>query len=74
MTTGKTIPLTIQILSAKWCLPNFPSREQVSFNFMAAVTICSDFDYLVLKELVYSELIYWPKMIQSVEVKASKTK
>ena len=22
---------------------NFPSKEQVSFNFMAAVTICSDF-------------------------------
>ena len=23
---------------------NFPSKEQASFNFMAAITICSDFD------------------------------
>ena len=39
-------------LSAKWCLcfltcclgfHSFSSKEQVSFNFMAAVTICSDF-------------------------------
>ena len=25
------------------CCLNFPSKEQVSFNFMAAVTVCSDF-------------------------------
>ena len=39
-------------LLAKWCLcflihclicHSFPSKEQVSFNFMAAVTICRDF-------------------------------
>ena len=24
-------------------LPSFPSKEQVSFNFMASVTVCSDF-------------------------------
>ena len=56
MTTGKTTALTIQIFVGKWCLcfllcylglihcHNFSSKEQVSFlNFMAAVTICSDF-------------------------------
>ena len=55
MTTGKTTALTIQILVGKWCLclicylglihcHSFSSKEQVSFlNFMAAVTICSDF-------------------------------
>ena len=35
-------------LSAKWCLcfliqSSFPSKKQVSFNFMATVTVCSDF-------------------------------
>ena len=52
MTTGKTIPLTRQTFVDKECLcfliccqvgHNFSSKEQVSFNFMAAVTICSDF-------------------------------
>ena len=28
---------------AIWVGHNFPSKEQASFNFMAAVTICSDF-------------------------------
>ena len=51
MTTGKTIALTVTLL-AKWHLcflihyldcQSFPSKEQVSFNFLAAVTICSDF-------------------------------
>ena len=51
MTTGKTIALTVTLL-AKWCLcflicyldfHSFPSKEQESFNFMTAVTICSDF-------------------------------
>ena len=50
-TIGKTIALTIWTLLAKWFLGffhtvyvchSFSSREQVSFNFMAAVTICSD--------------------------------
>ena len=53
MTTGKSIALTrwtfvgkvmsllFNILSS--FSHSFPSKEQVSFNFMAAVTICSDF-------------------------------
>ena len=53
MTTGKTIALTIQIFVGKVMslLFNmltrfaiaFSSKEQVTLNFMAAVTICSDF-------------------------------
>ena len=54
MTTGKTIPLTRWTFVGKVMsllfnmLPRLvitfiPSKEQVSFNFMAAVTICSDF-------------------------------
>ena len=44
MTTGKTVALTRQ--TEKWCLcfcHSLYSKEQVSFNFMTAVTICSDF-------------------------------
>ena len=50
MTTGKTIALTIWTFVGKVrsLLFNMLSRlvivkEQASFNFMAAVTICSDF-------------------------------
>ena len=53
LTTGKTIVLTIcSFLSTMWYLCflyailvylSFPSKEQVSFNFMAVVIICSDF-------------------------------
>ena len=53
MTTGKTIALTKTDLSwqsnvsvfeyAIYVGHNFPSKEQASFNFMAAITICSDF-------------------------------
>ena len=51
MTTGKTIALTRQTFVGKamsllfnmLCGHNFSSKEQVSFNFMAAITICSDF-------------------------------
>ena len=46
MTTGKTIALTRQIFVGKVMSllgHNFSSKEQASFNFMAAVTICSDF-------------------------------
>ena len=53
LTTGKTIVLTIcSFLSTMWYLCflyailvhlSFPSKEQVSFNFLAGVTICSDF-------------------------------
>ena len=53
MTTGKTIALTIWTFVSKvmplffiYCLglSCFPSKKQVSFNFMAAVTIQSDFE------------------------------
>jgi len=46
MTTGKTIALTRLTFVSKvmsLLFNNFSSKEQVSFNFMAAVTICSDF-------------------------------
>ena len=52
MTTGKTIALTRQTFVDKVMsllfnmlsrLVSFSSKEQASFNFMAAVTICSDF-------------------------------
>ena len=52
MTTGKTIALTWTFVDKVMSLlsnmlsrfgHNFSSKEQVSFNFMAAVTICSDF-------------------------------
>ena len=52
MTTGKTIALTrrtfvgkvISLLSNMLSrFVSFSSKEQISFNFMAAVTICSDF-------------------------------
>ena len=49
VTTGKNIALTRQIIVGKVMslffnmLSRFSSKEQVSFNFMAAVAICSDF-------------------------------
>ena len=53
MTTGKTIGLTRWTFVGKVMSPlfnmlsrlghNFLSKEQASFNFMAAITICSDF-------------------------------
>ena len=53
MTTGKTVSLTRQTFVGKVMsllfnmlsrfIIAFPPKEQVSFNFMAAVTICSDF-------------------------------
>ena len=57
MTTGKTIALTRRTFVGKvmsllfkmlcrlvlGCYHSFSSKEQVPFNFMAAVTICSDF-------------------------------
>ena len=53
MTTGKTIALTIRTFVGKVMslffnmlsriAHSFSSKEQTSFNFMAAVTICSDF-------------------------------
>ena len=53
MTTGKTTALTIWTFVSKVMsllfntlskFHSFSSKEQVSFNFMAAVTICSDFE------------------------------
>ena len=38
-TVGKVMSLLFNMLSGH----RFPFKEQVSFNFMAAVTICSDF-------------------------------
>ena len=54
MTTGKTIALTRQTFVSKVMSPlfnrlsrlvghSFSSKEQASFNFMAAVTTCSEF-------------------------------
>ena len=52
MTTGKIIALTSWtfvskvmslLFNAVWVGHSFSSKEQSSFNFMAAVTICSDF-------------------------------
>ena len=50
MTTGKIVALTMWTFVSKvMSLPfttlprSFPSKKQVSFNFMAAVIICSDF-------------------------------
>ena len=52
MTTGKTIALTKQTFVCKVMSllfnmlssgHSFSSKEQTSFNFMAVVTICSDF-------------------------------
>ena len=51
MTTGKTTALTIQTFVGKvmfllsntlsrFVIPRFPSKEQASFNFMAAATVC----------------------------------
>ena len=47
MTTGKTIALTrwtfVGRVITVWVGHSFSSKEYVSFNFMASVTICSDF-------------------------------
>ena len=53
VTTGKTTALTIRPFVGRvmtlllnmlvWLCHGFSSREQVPFNFMAAITICSDF-------------------------------
>ena len=51
LTSGKTIVLIKQTLVAMWCFcflicyvgPSFSSKEQVSFNIMATVIICTDF-------------------------------
>ena len=76
MTTGKTIALTRWIFIDKatsllliCCLGwySFSSKEHVSFNFMAAVTICSDFGDQENKVCHYFHCfpIYLPEMMGS---------
>ena len=51
VTTGKTIALAIDLcrqsdvsaLYAVYVGHSFPSKEQASFNFVAAITVCTDF-------------------------------
>ena len=64
MATGKTIALTRRAFVGKiTSLPfnmlsrfghNFPAKEEASFNFMAAVTICSDFGAPKIKSATVS--------------------
>ena len=63
MTTGKTIALTRWTFVGKVMslifntlsrCHNFSSKEQESFNFMAAVTICSDFGAPNIKSVTVS--------------------
>ena len=65
LTTGKTIALTRQIFVSKvvsllFNMPSrlvgysFTSKEQASFNFMAAVTICSDLEPQKIKSATVS--------------------
>ena len=67
MTTGKTKALTMWTLVGKGIslffvtcctsLHSFPSKEQAPFNFMAAVTVCSDFGAHTQKYLTVSTSI-----------------
>ena len=45
---------------------SFPSKEQVSFNFMAAVTMCSDFGAQKIKSVTVS--IVYPSRCYEVMV------
>ena len=64
MTTGKTIALTRWTFVGKVvglcflvsCLGchSFSPKEQASFNFMAVITICSDFGAQKIKSLTVS--------------------
>ena len=64
MTTGKTVTLTIQTfvgkvisLFFKYAVEvchRFSSKEQVSYNFLAEVTICSDFGAPKIKSVTVS--------------------
>ena len=65
MTTGKTIALTRQTFVSKVMSQLFnmlsrlviaSSKEQASFNFMAAVTICSDLEPKKIKSVTVSIL------------------
>ena len=60
VTTGKTIALTRRDFVGKVMsllfnmLSRFSSKEQASFNFMAAVTICSDLEPKKIKSVIVS--------------------
>ena len=64
MTTGKTIALTrrtfvgkaMSLLYAFWVGHSFSSKEQVSFNFMASVTICSILEPKKIKSVTVSSV------------------
>ena len=72
MITGKTIALTIQTFVSKvmsllfnmlsrLVIHNIPSKKQTSSNFIAAVTICSDFGALKIKFVIISSFpMYLP--------------
>ena len=48
---GKVMSLLFNMLSRLIC---FPSKGQVDFNFMAPVTICSDFGVQKIKSIIVS--------------------
>ena len=71
LTTGKTIALTtwtfvskVMSLLFNILCHSFSFKEQVSFNFMAAVTICSDFGAQNIKSLTVS--IVFPPICHEV--------
>ena len=53
MAAGKTIPLTILNMLSRF-VTAFSSKEQVSFNFMAAVTVHRDFGAKEIKSVTIS--------------------
>ena len=63
MTTGKTIALTRRTFVGKVMslllnmLSSFSSKELVSFNFMTAITICSDLEPPKIKSATVSPYI-----------------
>ena len=70
MITGKTIALTIWAFVGKVIsllfntlsrFFSFPFKEQVSFNFMAAVTIYSDLGAQENKSVTASTFLYLPR-------------
>ena len=72
MTTGKIIALTrwtfvgkvMSLLFNMLVGHNFSSKEQASFNFMAAVIICSDFEPPKIKSVTVS--IVYPSICHEV--------
>ena len=70
MTTGKTIALTRRTFVSKLIsllfnmLSRFSSKEQTSFNFMAAVTVHSDFGAKKMKSVTVS--IFSPSICHEI--------